>query len=72
MSVFLPVVAADCSVFRASPACFLVLMMVVEGTGLGEGASVGGERGLVVGGGDISPSAAVRVVPGTTEKSKNT
>ena len=44
-------------------------MTVVEVTGFGEGARVGGDMGLVVGGGEDSGEVMLcgRVVPGTGE-----
>ncbi len=45
-----------------------VVMSVVEGTGLGAGARVGGEMGLVVGGGEVAGWASVE--PGTIEQEK--
>lgn len=45
-----------------------VVIVVVEVRGFGEGARMGGERGLVVGGGDgeaLGEEGAGRVLPGT-------
>ena len=46
---------------------FRVVMAVVEESGLGEGARMGGDRGLVVGGGEgeAPGEGGGRVLPGT-------
>ena len=70
--LFVPATAAVSFLAAASVCCcwadLRVVIVVVEVRGFGEGARMGGERGLVMGGGEgeaWGEEGAARVLPGT-------